>query len=153
MGIDMKACVFFGHAQQNYDNEYGKIEGVIEHLIKEKGVVQFYSGGRGAFDAICSNIVASLKKRYPHIKSTLVYSYLPQKKEEFLPEKYDDSVYLLEERVPPKYAIVKTNEAMIDCCDFVVTAVQRSWGGAAKAYHYAKRKQKNIINIYQYEPI
>ncbi len=62
VGIDMKACVFFGHAQQNYDNEYGKIEGVIEHLIKEKGVVQFYSGGRGAFDAICSNIVASLKK-------------------------------------------------------------------------------------------
>ena len=45
VGIDMKACVFFGHAQQNYDNEYGKIEGVIEHLIKKKVLYNFIQEG------------------------------------------------------------------------------------------------------------
>jgi hypothetical protein len=147
---DMKSCAFFGHGKQSYLREKGRIEAIVEGLIIREGVTQFYSEGRGAFDDICSTIIGEMKKIYPQIKNTLVYSYIPQNNECDLPKKYDDSVYLLEAWVPPKYAILKTNEAMIERCDFIVVAVEHGWGGAAKAYAYAKRKQKKIINIYQY---
>ena len=63
------------------------------------------------------------------------------------PNRYDDSIYLLEGRVPPKYAIAHTNKLLVDKVDFVVTAVRRSWGGARFFHDYAEKKGKLFKNI------
>ena len=148
----MKACAFFGHRQYGYEGSREIIKNSIVDLIDNYQVTQFYSSGRGEFDNLCSRLVYELKAKYPFIKNTLVLSYMPQKKEEYgLPEKYDDSVYFLEKRVPPRFAIVKTNEEMINHADFILSGVVWSHGGAYEACKYAQRKGKKVIFILQKE--
>ena len=145
----MKTCAFFGHGKEDYSPYIEELEEIIVNFIENEGVTQFYSGGRGKFDVICAEIVGNLRAKYPQIKNTLVLSYRPSDKQNFtLHERYDDSVYLLEKAVPPKFAIFKTNEAMVDKTDFIVVAVRYDWGGAQNAYCYAKRKKKQIINLF-----
>ena len=119
-------------------------------LIKNEGVTQFYSGGRGDFDIICARVVHELKREYPELKNILVLSYHPAKEFE-LQQIYDESVYLLERKVPPLYAIIETNKALVDKADFVISGVSHDWGGAYEAITYAKQKKKTIIEICQYE--
>jgi hypothetical protein len=144
----MKACAFFGHRDGLYEDKRQIIKEIVRDLIEKEGVNQFYIGGRGAFDSICADIVHGLKKDFPWIKSTLVLSYIPQK-DFVLSNKYDDSVYLLEKAVLPKFAIWETNKALIDKCDFVVLAVWKGSGGAYRAAQYAKGKGKTTLNIYE----
>ena len=75
-------------------------------------------------------------------------SYMPQKKEEYALPYFDDSVYVLEKEVLPRFAIIETNKALVDKVDFVVSGVYRSFGGALQAVEYAKRKGKSIVDIY-----
>ena len=101
---------------------------------------------------MCSSIVYELKSKYSALKNTLVLSYLPKKKEEYsLPEKYDDSVYFLEKKVPPRLAIVKTNEETVNRVQFILSGVVWSHGGAYEACKYAQRKGKKVIFILQKE--
>ena len=144
----MKSCVFFGHAKFDYEPYRERIKSSIVELIEKYAVTQFYSGGRGAFDGICSRIVAELKGDYPHVKNTLFLSYLPKGKDEFiLPTAFDDSVYFLETKVPPKYAIIRTNELAVQRADFVVSGVRYSWGGAARAVEFARKKGKRVFSV------
>ena len=143
----MKACAFFGHRDGLYESERQRIQEIVADLIKNKGVTQFYIGGRGAFDGICGEIVHYLKKDFPWIKNTLVLSYIPQK-DFILPAKYDDSVYLLEKNVLPRFAIVETNKLIVQKVDFVVSGVQHEWGGAYQAVEYAKKQGKMVLDLY-----
>ena len=146
----MRACAFFGTRKWACAEEEKRLTESIVELIEKYEVTQFYSGGRGAFDETASKIVGELRKIYPHIKNTLVLSYLPTDKEEYpLPEKYTDSVYFLERRIPPRYAIVETNKAIVDRVEFVITSSSGSFGGARKACDYALKKQKTVIDVAQ----
>ena len=148
----MKSCAFFGHREYGYEAHRDFIKSSIVDLIENYGVTQFYSGGRGAFDNLCARLVYELKAKYPFLKNTLVLSYLPTKKDEYgLPELYDDSVYFLEKRVPPRFAIVKTNEEMVRRAEFILSGVVWSWGGAYEACQYAQRQGKKVIFIMQKE--
>lgn len=60
---------------------------------------------------------------------------------------YDDSVYPPLENTPLRFAIVKRNQWMIDNSQLIVAYVKYSWGGATKAVTYAKKKNKQIINL------
>ncbi|MBQ3019252.1 MAG: hypothetical protein IJD77_01520 [Clostridia bacterium] len=73
---------------------------------------------------------------------------MPQKKEEYDLPYFDDSVYVLEKKVLPRFAIIETNKALIDKVDFVVSGVYHSFGGALQAVEYAKRKGKSIVDIF-----
>lgn len=142
----MKSCSFFGSSSWSYMQYEMRLRSIITELIENYNVMQFYSGGRGDFDDFSSSIVGELRTQYPFIKNTLVLSYIP--KEDFiLHNKYTDSVYLLERRVPPRYAILETNKAIIDRSDFVVTAARFSFRGAQKAKEYAERKGKKVIEL------
>jgi len=144
----MKACVFFGHRNANYQKYKPKLKQILEDLIENEGFTQFYSGGRGAFDRLCAEVVGELIKSYPNIKNTLVFSYLPPSNADFaLPTAYTDSVYLLEHNVPLRYAILETNKRMVDIADCVIVGIYSEWGGAWKAYEYARKQKKRIINL------
>ena len=141
----VKSCAFFGHRYYDYEPFEDKLEKIIENLIN-LGVTEFYCGERGYFDAYCRSTVAKLRKKYPQIRLILVLSYRPNKNF-VLPTYYDESVYLLEEKVPLKFAICHTNRELIKLVDCVVVAVCHTFGGAFAACTYANRLEKKVINI------
>ena len=144
----MKTCVFFGHRDFNYIKYKEKLAQTLLDLIEKEGVTQFYNGGRGAFDLLCAEEVAILRKRFPRIKNTLVISYMPPANEKIpLPTIYTDSVYLLKKQVPPRYAVARTNRLMVEKADCLVVGVIKQWGGAWAAVEYAQKQGKRIINI------
>ena len=148
----MKSCVFFGHRQYDYHGYKEELQQMLRFLIRVCGVTQFYAGGRGAFDGFCASAVHELKTEFPQIRMTLVYSYIPIKAEDHtLPVFYDDSVYLLDEPVPPRFAILKTNRKLVDISDYILSGVAYSWGGARTAVDYAqKKKADRVIPFYDY---
>ena len=146
----MLTCTFFGHRDMDYFPYQDKIEAILIDLIQNCGVTQFYSGYRGNFDRLCAYLVWELKFRYPQIKNTLVLSYLSYKKEDFvLPKFFDDSVYLLETPVPPRFAITHTNRKMVDLAGYVVSGIKHEHGGAFTACKYARKHGKIMIDIYE----
>jgi len=146
----MKKCCFFGLAHFPYEDFRNTIRAIVIELIEQQGVTAFYSGGRGDFDSMCARIVGELREHYSHIENIKFLSYIPTGSVEnnYLAPCCTETVYLLEESVIPKFAISKTNEKAVDICDFVVSGVCRSYGGAQHAIRYAKRKHKTIIEIF-----
>ena len=147
----MKSCVFFGHRDDFGYFAYEKeMQNLLRYLIETENVTQFYSGNRGNFDKFCARAIYGLKTEFPQITLTLVYSYMPQKKgKDAPPAIYDDSVYLLQRKVPQPFAILETNKTLVDICDYIVSGVAHSWGGAAKAIEYAKQKKPQaVIDFY-----
>lgn len=150
----MNACAFFGSRSWNVAEEKEALKESILLLIEKYAVTQFYSGGRGIFDETASMLVGELREKYPHIKNTLVLSYLPTKSgKNKLPKAYTDSVYLLQRRVPFRYAVIETNKAMVDKVEFIVTSTKGSFGGARKACDYAEKKGKKIFDLSKKIPL
>ncbi len=145
----MKKCCFFGHAEYRYEDYREAIKAAIIALIENEGVTAFYSGGRGDFDNLCAHIVGDLSKDYPDIENIKFLSYIPtgDKLNNYLAPYYTGTEYLLEESVIPKFAITKTNQKAVELCDFVISGVCRSYGGAYQAVRYARHKQKVVIDI------
>ena len=148
----MNSCVFFGHRDYfDYPQYKDELKIVLRMLVKKYNVTRFFAGGRGAFDQFCSNAVHELKQEFPYIEMCLFLSYIPTKKENFvLPASYDSSVYVLDNPTPPKFAILKTNQKMIDNCTFVLSGVCYHWGGAYTAISYAEKKKRRIIPFGQF---
>ena len=142
----MKSCVFFGHRDVNYEPHRERIRKILIALIEREGITQFYSGNRGNFDRICSELVHELKTIYPQIRNTMILSYHPTRGFK-LPAYYDDSVYLLERAIPRAYAILETNKRLVEIADIIVSGVMYDFGGAYKANEYARRKKKTIITF------
>ena len=72
-----------------------------------------------------------------------------QKKMKYLLDSklYDEIAYPPLENIPPRLAIIKRNEWMIDKADIIIAYVEYSYGGAYKAFEYAGKKQKRIFNL------
>ncbi len=147
----MKKCCFFGHAEYPYEDYREAIKAAIVSLIENEGVTVFYSGGRGNFDNLCAHIVGELIQDYPDIDNIKFLSYIPtgDSSRNYLPPYYTGTEYLLEESVIPRFAITKTNQKVVGLCDFVISGVCRSYGGAYQTVRYEKRKPKTIITIYE----
>ena len=66
-------------------------------------------------------------------------------------EKYYDTVMIPEciGKTHPKGAITKRNRWMVEQADLFICYVEREEGGAYTALKYAKKLEKNIINLAQ----
>ena len=145
--MQQKICTFAGHKEiYGTSTLQEKLKKEIINLIEQYGVNTFYNGGKGGFDWLCAECINELKNDYPFIKSYLILAYMPGKKNQFdidLYKKFDDTLYPEIEKTPPKFAIIKRNEWMIDKADFLIAYVEHNWGGAYRTLSYAK-KQSNI---------
>ncbi len=142
-------CTFFGHRNTPREVE-NKIKEVLDTLIKNQCVSEFYVGDNGSFDSMVYRVLESLKQEYPHIRFAKVLAYLPTVKEEINTTDYSNTVFPEGlENVPPRFAIDKRNRWMVDQADIVVVYVKYSTGGAVKFAELAKRKGKTVINLYQ----
>lgn len=143
----MNCCTFFGNRSTPQEIEPTLRSALID-LIENKNVTSFYVGNQGNFDAMVRRILRNLKLSYPQINYSVVLAYLPKEQNDFNLEDYSDTLYPEGmENTPPRYAICKRNRWMIDRCDFVVTYVQYSLGGAAKFKELAKKKGKIVLDL------
>lgn len=150
----MKAVSVFGHFNTIItDGLINKLRTLFEDLILNQDFGIFYFGGFGAFDDICYKIVSELKLKYTHIKR--IFCLSDPKHETFSKrpkwlqqEKYEEYIYL-----PLKFdywytRIYYRNSAMIDKSNFVLFyAENRKSSGAYKAYKYAVKCKKPLINL------
>lgn len=110
----------------------------------------FYCGGYGEFGQIASDAIDIFRKRHPDIQSEKLFvtpyltpSYLKVNK--YMKEFYDGIVYPPLENVPPKFAIARRNQWMIDRCDLLIAYMENTAGNTRKCVEYAISKQKTIV--------
>ena len=133
---------FCGHGELGDREEvWAWLQAVLTQLI-EQGERQFYLGGYGAFDRLAAEALRLQKESYPDIEQVLVLAYLNSKRNL---RGYDATIYPPLETVPPRFAISKRNQWMVEQADIVVAYVTHDWGGAAETLRHARRKKKEIF--------
>lgn len=137
-------CSFFGHRDAPTEIR-DKLQEILVELIENHGADIFYIGNNGNFDAMARSILAKLKLIYPNIEFTVVLAYLPTKREH--KAEYETIYPEGLENTPPKFAILKRNEWLVENSDIVITYVNRSWGGASRFKRLAEKKGKTVINL------
>ena len=140
-----KVCSFFGHRDAHAAAD-SLIESHVRQLI-DQGVMSFWCGGYGKFDARCAHIVHGLKKDYPEIELIFVMPYL-KGHSVINPKIYDGTLYPEGlESVPQRFAIVHRNRWMVKNSDTIIAWVDHTWGGAYTACLTAAKQGKEIINL------
>lgn len=140
----MSACTFFGH-RDCPESIKPALYSTVENLIISNGVRTFYVGNHGNFDRLAASVLRDIKALHPDIEYYIVLAYLPQRAY----SSTDITVYPEGiEIVPKRYAIDFRNRWMVEKSDYVITYVNRSFGGAAKAKSYAEKQGKQIIKIH-----
>lgn len=138
-------CCFFGHREVTH-NIRPKLIAIIENLITETGVTEFYVGHQGQFDSMVYSVLKELKVKYPHIRYIVVLAYMP---DEHFKEVYGEDTLFPDglESVPKRFAISKRNDWMIQHSDYAVCYVHKITGGAAKFREKAEKKGLQIIDV------
>lgn len=155
-----KRICFIGHRRIGFGDIRNKLK---EAVLKEiaNGCRYFTMGTHGAFDEMALSVCKELRLDYPDIEIYVVITSLQKIKkvvdhdpifgdEVYIP--YSDvktTMYNIEE-THYKRQIIESNHQMIDDCDTVICYVNKknSYSGAKYAYQYAKKKGKEIINLY-----
>ena len=148
---------FAGHSSVSQGEKLCEL--VKEQIIKNANAddsITFYLGGYGDFDEICARACRELKRAYKRIELVYVMPYITASEQEKVKEMieyglYDSSIYPPIETVPPKFAITKRNEWMVSNADLIIAFVKHNYGGAYKTLTWAKRKNKKIINLCDFE--
>ena len=143
--MEKNAACFFGHREVTH-NIRPKLIAIIENLITETGVTEFYVGHQGQFDSMVYSVLKELKVKYPHIRYIVVLAYMP---DSYIKEVYGEDTLFPDgmENVPKKYAISKRNDWMIQHSDYAVCYVHKITGGAAKFREKAEKRRLQIIDV------
>ena len=141
-----KRCCFAGHSKvSDVDGIYAHLLQLVEKLIVEEGVVEFWVGDSGNFDQLSAKAVRTLKETYPNIRLNLVIPHLTSDINEYpdtYHKKYDHVLIAdIPKKTPKRFQAFKCNKYMVKRSDFLICYVEYSWGVAAKTAAYARRKK------------
>ena len=151
------SVAFFGH---RYIDNIIKVERLLEEqirtLLDEKEYMDFLVGRNGDFDQCASSSVRRIRKNYRDDNSALVL-VLPYPTAEYLNNKNHFHEYYTDVEIShaasvayPKSAIQIRNREMVDRADLIICYIKHAKGGAWQAVQYAKKKEKAVINLYEY---
>ena len=126
-----------------------RLELVINQLITGENVRYFYVGGYGGFDRIAAAAVKRAKQKYPDITLMLVLPYHPAERAVPTPDGFDGTYHPEGlENTPRRYAIVRTNQIMVNTCDWLVCYVRHGASNSRNLLEYAERcANKGLIQI------
>ena len=143
-----KSCFFVGHRETD-ERMLPGLESEIDRLIREEAVRYFYVGGYGGFDRIAAIAVKHAKQKYPDITLMLVLPYHPAERAVPITDGFDGTYHPEGlENTPRKYAIVRTNQIMVDTCEWLVCCVRHGASNSWKLLEYARRRaEKGLIQI------
>ena len=144
----MKSCFFIGHREAN-ESLLPRLESEIERLIRSEKVRYFYVGGYGGFDHVAATAVKRAKQKHPDITLMLVLPYHPAERPIEKPPGYDGTYYPEGlERTPRPFAIVKSNQLMVNSCEWLVCYVRHGASNSRSILEYAQRREKKgLIQI------
>ena len=145
---ECNSCFFMGHREAD-ERLLPRLELTIERLIAEENVRYFYVGGYGGFDRIAAAAVKRAKQKYPDITLMLVLSYHPAERAVPAPDGFDGTYYPEGlENTPRRYAIVRTNQIMVDTCDWLVCYVCHGASNSRNLLEYAQQREaKGLMQI------
>lgn len=138
-----KCCFFIGHRDTPPTIRPSLVNAVEQHIVAY-GVARFIVGHYGDFDRMVANVLSEAKTRHRQIKVYLLTPYHPAERPVAVPHGFDGLYYPFEERVPPRLAIVRANQKMIDKCDFLIAYTVHP-GNARNLVDYARKKEKQGI--------
>ena len=124
---------------------------ILEEKISGEDVI-FYLGGYGSFDGFARKCCAEYKEKHPNAELIFITPYLGKwldERKDYIEKSYDGIIYPDIENTPPKFAISKRNEWIINQSDFVIGYVQTHYGGAYNSLLYAHKHNKPYINLYK----
>ena len=142
-------CGHSSYSENTKDEE--KILKLLEEISNGEDIT-FYLGGYGNFDSFCRNCAEKYKKLHPNSKLIFITPYLGKwldERKDYLEKAYDVIVYPEIENTPPKFAISKRNEWMVNQADYVIAYVSLHFGGAYNTLLYAHKHNKPYTNIYE----
>ena len=144
----MRSCFFIGHREAD-ERLLPRLELTIERLIAEENVRYYYMGGYGGFDRITAAATKRAKQKYPDITLMLVLPYHPAERAVPTPDGFDGTYYPDGlENTPKRYAIVRTNQIMVNTCDWLVCYVRHGVSNSRNLLEYAQRREaKGLIQI------
>ena len=142
---------FFGHSDFRATKEYEeKLLAFLEEKVGDRGA-DMYLGGYGEFDSFAYSCCKKYKETHKGISLIFVTPYITLQYQrnhlDLIKDNYDLIIYPEIEGKPLKYAITYRNRWMVERSDALVCGIDHSWGGAYKAYKYAKNKKRLIFNL------
>lgn len=149
--LDVYTVSFFGHRYvDNFRLAEERLTEIIKNLLLTKEYVEFLVGRDGDFDQIVSSTIRQVKKEMGDHNCAHV-CILPYMTAEFRDNvesfyEYYDEVEVAD-TPHPKSAFQTRNRMMVDRSHLVVVYIDHEKGGAWQTYQYAKKKDKEIINI------
>lgn len=142
---------FCGHRDfQETDDVKGRLMSILATLADSNETLICYTGGYGSFDRFAARCVKDAQTTAETIRNCLIVPYLTASLQKELKERegfFDEVIYPALENVPPKYAILRCNEWMVERADLVIGYITHNFGGAARTWKYAKRKGIPLINL------
>ena len=118
----------------------------------------FLFGSKSDFNDLSWEIVTTLKKDYPYLKRIYVrsaFQYIDKSYEEYLAKYYEDTYFPKKIENAGKFSYVERNYEMIDNSTYCVFYYNENYipptkrnSGTNIAYNYAKKKKKEIINLF-----
>ena len=140
---------FFGHREIE---EHRLIETelikIVKELVDSKEYVEFRIGINGEFDAIAASAIRRVQNLYGKYNNCLIL-VLPYDKAgiEYIEKSFDEVERPALSNVHPKAAIGNRNKWMIEQSDLVVIYCNRKQGGAYNAYNWARKLNKEVLQI------
>ena len=154
-----KKVAFIGHRHISINSLKDRLLKVVTEKIKE-GYLIFTMGTHGDFDKLALQVCKELRQKYKNIKIEVVLTSLNLIKKYrevdnfgvavYTPYEDVDTIMYDIEEVYFKKRIIVSNQKMIDSCDTLICYVDldKQISGAKRAFKYAKKVNKNIINLY-----
>ena len=145
--MEKLTCVFCGHRHVP-ETLYEEVYQIVEKLICQYGVTQFYCGAKGEFDWLAARAVYALKKSYTHICSYKILAYLPEKLQQDSSGYFDGTIFPEGlEMVPKRFAMIYRNRWMALQADYIVGYVKTSGGAKTMLDYAAKKGHAYLINL------
>ena len=164
-------CCFIGHKTIKRTNTLiSSLRETVSFLI-ENGVTSFLFGSASEFDTLALEIVSELKKLYPFIKRVYVRSScskISKSYKDFLLESYENTYFPTKLENAGRCSYVERNYEMINLSSYCVFYYDENYepaptnkakkklllpkarkSGTKIAYEYAKKKKKEIINLFK----
>lgn len=127
-----------------------KLKAEIIKMLDRPESIEFIVGHQGSFDSMVRSVMKELIREGRKVNYSVVLAYMPGQRREFEnPKEYEDTVFLTGlESVHPRFAISWRNNWMINESDTVICYIRYRTGGAYQFVEKARRKGKNIINLF-----
>jgi len=137
-----KTCFLIGNHDASPEI-YAKLYNEIERHAAKYGVDGFFVGFNGIFDRLAVRALNEYVRYVNWVEVTLVMHYLNKEKYDDIMHRFSGSIFPDGlEKVPPRYAIVKGNQLMVDKVDYLIAYNKDTTGNVDRLLNYARKREK-----------